>query len=489
MLRCKKATVWPLYNALWKYHVFKIALRMYICLNLKFRYVMENRLTQYPSGSIKELMVIAIPLMIASLSFHFMLFMDRFILAQHSLEDMNAASVVGIMIFTLSYVGITMAGIAEVFCGQAFGAKQFKEFTKPVWQMIWFSLFLIVPFYLTGRYLDWLFIDDSLGQEGRDYFRYWTILCAVPAINTALAAFYIARGKTRVVTLTTVFANILNVILAYFFVMGIDGFIPQMGLMGTAYASTIAIVVQTAILFTGMLKKESRLNLGSLDWKFNWPIMKDCIKIGLPNSIGHLVEIAGWAVITNHLVSLGKDFISINSIAQNMFILIAFFADGMQKALTAIASNAIGAQKTETIKKSLTSAVKLQCLAASIFALPLIIFPEHTARMFISSDSNSYLVTLAIGALFGAWLYFLLDGTAWIVAAILTAGGDTKFLMYSNAGLSWIFAVIPTLYFITADSNPATPWMITMPLYAVIILGAYIARYRYGKWRHRLVHN
>jgi multidrug resistance protein, MATE family len=449
---------------------------------------MENKLTKYPSGSIKELMTIAIPLMIASLSFHFMLFMDRFILAQYSLDDMNAAAVVGLMIFTISYVGITMAGIAEVFSGQAYGAKQFSEFSRPVWQMIWFSLFLIIPFYLVGRYLDWLFIDESLGETAKEYFRYWTVLTVIPSVNTALAAFYIARGRTKVVTLTTVFANVLNVILAYLFVGGVEGLLPPMGLMGTAYASTIAIFIQGVVLFTGLLLKDNRKKLGSLDYKFNWPIMKDCIKIGLPNSIGHLIEIAGWAVITNHLVSLGKDFVSINSIAQSMFIIVAFFADGMQKALTAIASNAIGAKRTETIKKSLISAIKLQVMAGCVFALPLLIFPTQTAKMFIASEADSYLVTLAIGALFGTWLYFLLDGSAWIVAAILTAGGDTKFLMVANGGLSWICAVIPTLYFITEASNPSTPWMITLPIYGAIILAVYLLRYRHGKWRHRLVH-
>ena len=448
---------------------------------------MSNSLTRFKPGSIKELITIALPLGFASMSFHLMLFFDRILLSRYSMDAMNAAGSVSIMIFAFSFFGISVASIAEVFAGQNYGAKKYQQLARPVWQMIWFSLMLIIPFYLIGILLDDFIVHGNLGDEAKEYFRFSMNMAFISILNAALISFYVARGKTKFITINTVFGSILNMALAYWLIFGVKGYLEPQGLMGAAYATTIAMVVQCATLFGGMLSASNRRLFNTGDYRLDWPLFKQCIKVGLPNGVGHFVEICGWAVINYYLCGLGHHFITIYTLTQNFIIVCAFYTDALQKAIVAIASNAIGADKILTINKTLNSAIKLQFIMTAVLALPLIIFATETLKIFISDPAHYYIIPLATMSLIGCWIYFLVDGITYTVASILLAGGDTTFLMITNSVFSWAFAVLPTLLFIKEDSHPSAIWVSIMPLYAFALLGAYYWRYKGGKWEHKVI--
>lgn len=98
------------------------------------------KLTKHPSGTIKELFAISFPLMLSFLSNYLMLFFDRLILANYSLQAMNAVTASSLFCMIFQYGAIGIASIAEVFIGQFNGSKQYLKAAGPTWQMIWFSL-------------------------------------------------------------------------------------------------------------------------------------------------------------------------------------------------------------------------------------------------------------------------------------------------------------------------------------------------------------
>ncbi|MDF3047418.1 MAG: hypothetical protein K0R73_536 [Candidatus Midichloriaceae bacterium] len=447
---------------------------------------MNNHLTKYKAGSIGELITLALPLMLGSMSLHLMLFCDRLILAKSSLAAMNAAATVGLLLFLFSFLGVGAASIAEIFAGQHYGAKEYKKVARPIWQMIWFGFMLIIPFTLLG-YLDGVLIHENLGQEAKNYFRFSMKILFLSVINTALYAFYISRGKTKIATINTVAGNALNAVLAYLFVFGVDGYLEPQGLMGTAYATAISLLFQCIILFIGFFSKYNRENFDTLNYKINWRLFFNCIKVGLPNGIGNLFEIGGFAMIARHNAELGYSYLTIYTLTHNFLIVFAFYTDGLVKAIMAIASNAIGAKTPEVINKTVISAIKLQVAMAFAIFFPMVIFPEYTAKIFISTEADQYLVPLAIGAMIGTWIWFFIDGNTWILGAVLLSGGDTKFLMFTNSVFSWTFMVMPTMLFITNTSHPSTAALVILPCYAAIMLIAYVIRFRLGKWKHKLV--
>lgn len=46
------------------------------------------------------------------------------------------------------------------------------------------------------------------------------------------------------------------------------------------------------------------------------------------------------------------------------------------------------------------------------------------------------------------WLFYLFDGILWIFGAVLTAAGDTRYIMVTSGITSWLFAILPTAFFV-----------------------------------------
>jgi MATE family multidrug resistance protein len=148
------------------------------------------KLTKYQPGSLKELTAISLPLMITALSTTFMQFFDRVILAQCSLDAMNAAASLGMVCAIFQYMGAGITGIAEVFVGQAYGAQQNHKISDPVWQMIWFSLMLIPLFVLITVIGEPYIVPQNLCEQGTGFFRWMMPTSFLLPITAAVAAFF-----------------------------------------------------------------------------------------------------------------------------------------------------------------------------------------------------------------------------------------------------------------------------------------------------------
>ena len=119
-------------------------------------------LTKYPSGSLRELCSISLPLMLSMMSGSLMLFLDRLLLARYSIDALNACVNAAMIAAALQFAFLTTSAIAEVFVGQYNGASQYKKIAEPVWQMIWFSLLSVFVFLPLGLFAGPLFFFDPL---------------------------------------------------------------------------------------------------------------------------------------------------------------------------------------------------------------------------------------------------------------------------------------------------------------------------------------
>lgn len=448
--------------------------------------MIDNKLSKYPSGSVREILHIAIPLMIASFSFHFMLVVDRAILAKYSVISFNAATVISMAALVFQFISINITSMAEVLAGQFYGSKKFEQVAKPVWQMIYFALFMLIPFSLIGFYGADIFVPEQYGQEGKNYFLCMMLFAVMPSINTAIASFFIARGKTFVISVSTVIANILNVLIAYPLILGWEGVVEPQGLLGSAYAAMISFSFQILIMLSFFLSKKNIKEFDVLNISFDFPILKRCLKIGVPNAIGHGAELLAYASILRYLSSVSEDHITVSAIAQNFFIIIVFFTEAVQKSMIAVSANAIGAKTLNTISIAIKSVIKLVFVFTFIVAIPFLFFPELTISIFFNEISDE-VFKLASIALIGSLMFFFIDTLAWgTFSAVLTAGGDTKALMIINIINSWCFNFLPVVLFVNANTPAYFPWLVIIPFYALCNFIAFGLRYKYGKWRQNL---
>lgn len=166
-----------------------------------------------------------------------MMFFDRLILANYSLDAMNAAAAAGMACMVFQYGAIGIASIAEVFTGQLNGAKKFTQTAQPSWQMVWFSLltFPLFFFFIANDGAPFILSDYHYEDHGLPYFQWLLYFGPIFSIQAALSAFYIGIGKVRLVMASAVLSNMANVILDFLLVFGFSSFFPSLGTKGASF--------------------------------------------------------------------------------------------------------------------------------------------------------------------------------------------------------------------------------------------------------------
>ncbi len=448
-------------------------------------------LTKYEEGSFSELLSIAVPLMITSFSMMLMLFVDRLLLAHYSTEALNAAVNASICGWTVLFGWIVLASITEVFVAQYHGSKQFDRIGEPVWQMLWLSLasfLFFIPMTLWGGNL--IFGSLPENEMERIYIGWMLLFGPTIAAYSALSGFFVGQGKTKLVTLLAIFANILNGFLDICLIFGIEGYISPMGIEGAAIATSIGSLFQMAVLLYFFLKKENREKYGTKNYKFNKTAFWQCFKIGSPGAVFALVEIMGWAVFFNMMTQIGPDHITTAGICQSLFLLLLFFAEGISKASTAIAGNLIGAKRTWLISNLLKSGIRAHfiflCLSLLIFTLfrPIFInqFLPNATPEYISQIENTL-----TNCLYVTLLYLFFEGTRWMLSGILTAAGDTTFLLLAGSLSVWIFLVAPVYFFVVQPKASVELAMYFWVFFSIGAIAIYYLRYSSGRWKDRSI--
>jgi len=411
-----------------------------------------DQLTKHKEGGIRELWTIAYPMILAFLSGNIMMFADRLFLANYSMAAMNAAAAAGMVVVVFQFGAATVTSIAEVFVGQFNGARDYRRVAAPVWQMLWFSLILVVLFIGMAQYAGpYLLPQYHYADQGLPYYQWMLYFgAAMPAI-AALSSFFIGIGKTRCVMTLTIIGNLINIALDPMLIFGVSGWIAPMGAKGAAIATGLSQVVQVVCFGILFLRQKYREKYGTDIWRFEFSLFSQCLKVGVPNAIGHMIEWTAWAITLRMMAETGEHYLTVATVGQSMYMLVAFGFEGVQKAVTTLSANRIGASKHDGVWSVWRSAIKLLFIFAVPFGLLLLVYPDPIIAEFLSTEappSDIALLTpmLRITAA-GVFGYYLLDGFTWICVGALTAAKDTWFIMWINALTAWLCGVMPIFLF------------------------------------------
>lgn len=448
-------------------------------------------LTKYPSGSVRELWSLSFPLMLSLMSGSLMLFFDRLLLAHFSVDALNASTNASIIAAAIQFGFISTACIAEVFVGRYNGAGRLDKLGTPVWQMIWFSLATSLIFLPVALFLGpFLFSETPYAALEEQYFLWVMAFGPVFCLVAALSSFYIGRGSVAFVTLLVILANLINVGLDLVLIFGYEPLgIPPVGVAGAAIATGISQTVQAVILFLAFISKKNRERFGTGNYQFVWKACKKCLKIGLPNSLAHTLEIMAWAVFFRMMTLKGADYITVAAISQSIFFLFTFITEGISKGATAIAANMIGAKKWDDVWKLLRSGVRFYFQVFLVLGSVLVIYPEPLIQIFLTDNnelSQSVLETTRSACVW-IWVFFLFDGINWLVVGLLTAAGDTKFILKAGGTTVWLFAILPIYIFVFKLGFGAdVAWELTA-VYGFLTCCIYLWRFNSQKWKRELV--
>jgi MATE family multidrug resistance protein len=245
------------------------------------------------------------------------------------------------------------------------------------------------------------------------------------------------------------------------------------------------------MLISFFLTKSNRLAYLTHLPTWNLPLFLNCLKIGLPSSLGHIIALTGWMFLIFVLSDSSVEHLTILTIGQAIWVLFSFMTDGLQKGVTAIASNYIGAKRTEKMHDVLKTALKLSLILLAFMAIPLVIFPDIFVQGFLPEEvttlDKAFMPVVAL-SLAWLWLAFCFDVFTWVISGVLTAGGDTRFILLAHGLGTWIFGIVPIYYFVSIlEFSPI--WVNILSVsQTLVITGIFYLRYKANHWKKILVY-
>jgi MATE family multidrug resistance protein len=454
----------------------------------------KTKLTKYTPGGIKELLAISWPIMLSCAAGGSMIVIDRIILSRYSVEAFNACFGVIQWYWAFFFTALEFVLISEVFVGQYNGARRYEEIGPVVWQMIWFCLGMLIFYIPLAFFVAPYLVADNIAFLGLPYLKIILLFIPINCIGMgALTAFFIGRGKTKIIPVIAVISNILNIVLDYCFIFGIrvNGvqLIPEGGIIGAAIATVISQTVPLFLLFALFLSKSNRERFNTSRMEFRLDLLTSCLKVGGPSTVARFINSALWAVMTQIIVThVTTDDFQGYGIVHSIYLLFFFIIKGISAGTRTICANAIGAEEWEVIHKNMHSWLVLGWIVFIVATVGMLGFPDELIRIFLDETENSNASNLAQWMLIWAWWVFILDYVVNNLVSILLAAGDTTFTMLVHTICFILCAIVPTYVGLVYYGKTSIIFWQFMLLDSVVRILFFVYRYRSGRWmKNKLV--
>jgi len=441
-------------------------------------------------GGYREMLAIALPLVLSTGSWSIQHFVDRMFLTWYSPEAIAASTPAGMLSFTIICLFSGTAGYVNTFVAQYYGAKRFDRIGGILWQGVYIAViggvlhFMLIPlarpiFVFVGH-------DPAVMSLEIVYFQ---ILClgAMPGIaSQVMAGFFSGRSRTWPIMWVNLAATAINIVLDYILIFGNWGF-PEMGVTGAAIATVAAYFSIFFIYLVLMAKRRYRGKYRTFaDWRFDGVQFRRLMRYGIPNGVQLFLEIAGFTVFILLVGRKGIHFLAATNIALNINSVAFLPMIGFGLAISVLVGQYLGDNRPDTAERSTWSGFHLTFAYMTIVAALYVFAPDLFLAPYASHANDAEFTTIreiTVILLRFVAFYSLFDALNIVFSYAVKGAGDTRFVMKVII-LDSIFVMVIPSYIALSVFDAGIYWGWSFVTTFIVILGIiFYLRFRTGKWR------
>ena len=397
--------------------------------------------------SFKTINNLAFPATIAGIAEPILSITDTAIVGNISvdgLESLAAAGIVGSFLSMLIWIlGQTRSAISAII-SQYLGAGKLEEVKTLPAQAIFLNILLSLIILLSTIFLV-KEIFELMNASGKilDYcISYYSIrVWGFPLTLFVFAIMGIFRGlqNTYYPMLIAIVGALLNIVLDFLLVYGIDGFLDPMYLEGAAWASLIAQFVMAVMAFILLITKTD------ISLKIRFPLHKELGRLVIM-SLNLFVRAVALNVAlilaVREATALGDKYIGAHTIAINLWLFAAFFIDGYGAAGNIMGGRLLGAKDYNGLWK-LAKKIIHYGVIVSLFLMVLgLIFYKPIGQVF--SNEKDVLNTF-YSIFFILILALPMNTIAFVFDGLFKGLGEMKYLR-NVLLLATFLGFVPTLF-------------------------------------------
>ena len=440
-------------------------------------------------GGIKELLILAMPMIISTACDGIMTFTDRLFLARVGSEQMNAAMGGGVAIQTLIFFFVGLTGYSTALVAQYFGAGEKENSSKAAFQAILITLFawpvILILKPLLNHFFHFMNISETQIAYQLEYLNILAWGSVFGMLRYTLGCYFAGIGKTAVVMRATIAALVVNIILDYILIYGKFGF-PAMGVRGAAIATISGALFAVIVLLFAYFSPANRNEFKVLkSFRFSYPIMRKLIYYGSPAGIEMFLNFLAFLTMIALFHSRGDVAATATTIMFNWDLVSFIPLLGIEIAVTSLVGRYMGAGKPQVAHHAAISAIKTG-IFYSIIILALFVFvPEWLVQIFHPDKPSEIFdsaVPMAVTMIRIASLYVLIEAVLVAVIGALRGAGDTHFTMIASVSAHWLFIPILYLSLNVFHLSIEISWLFLV-IFFLVFCTIFIFRFRSGKWK------
>jgi len=453
-----------------------------------------------------EVWAIAWPTVLTMTSYTVMQFVDKLMVAQVGPLEVAAQGNGGIWAFTPIAFSLGVLTVVNTYVSQNLGAGTPQNGPKYAWAAGWLSIaawiLLLVPWAIALSWIfGWMGHSEKLVRMETGYGRILLAGAVILLASRGLHHYFFGIQRPRIVTISAIIGNLVNVGANYVLIFGRDGLpawglpgvpgIAPMGLYGAAIGTVVGTLVELAIpaaVFLGRTMNAAYSTRAA--WRCGFAPARDLMRIGWPSSVQLGNEIACWSIFMSVLVGrFGEDHMTAGWAALAYMHLSFMPAVGFSVATTSLVGKYIGSGQPDIAASRAHLALLLAVGYMTICAVIFFVFRHGLIGFFVAAkelppERAHEIIAIGGKLMVCAALFQTADAFGIVYTGALRGAGDTVWPGLVTILYSWAFIVAGgwSAAVLWPQLGSVGPW-VAAAAYVIIFGLTMWWRFEAGRWR------
>lgn len=389
------------------------------------------------------------------------------------------------IIFAIA-LGLSMATTAVV--ARRTGEKDSRGASSAAVQGIILGILASIPIGLIGIFfaptlMRFMGAEPEVISTGGGYARIVLGGNAAVMLLFLINAVFRGAGDASIAMRSLWLGNIVNLLLDPCLIFGLGPF-PELGVTGSAVATTIGrglgVVYQVSVL----LSSKSRISVRIRDVKFEPAIAWSMLKISFGGMLQYLVATASWAALVRIVAVFGSAALAGYTIALRLIVVALLPSWGMSNAAATLVGQNLGAKKPDRAEKSVWITGVANMVVLGAVAVVFILFAERLIGVFthdadVIANGVACLRIVSYGYVFYAY--------GMVMVQSFNGAGDTFTPTLINLGCYWLFQIPLSAYLALRTSLGSHGVFLAITISESALALVAMLAFRRGRWKKQKV--
>jgi putative MATE family efflux protein len=388
---------------------------------------------------------------------------DNVFLYHLSSLDFASIGVVGVFYLMIASIGYGFSRGGQIIIARRYGERNYDELGQSFYALLFLELVIAIILFILLQYgsdplFSWALDNPEIKERCLEYIYPRSYGVFFSYVGLAIVGLYTGIARTRFIIIDTMILVIINLVLNYVLIFGKLG-LPQMGIRGAAYASTIAEIVALAVFVLYVVYDRKSHALGLFRFpKLEFAMVRQSFSLSMPLVLQTILGLGSWFIFFSLIENMGQRELEISNLIRNVYLILSIPCWGYAAGINTLVSNFIGQRKRQAVLPIIWKTSKINLFTSLAITIPVVLFPAQLLYPLFGGEDMSLiheaqptmLVLLGILVAFslGGIFFNGLAGTGATGTSLgLQAIATTFYLIYIfvvikkySLGLQWAWA-------------------------------------------------